>query len=100
MTEQEKQERMDAVRDFLERNDGRPLILVGAALADDGTLVGCRMPHGFNDIDTAVKLFGGMFLATIDSGVSQDTKIKLLAASAGEALKMLGSEAEAGNEID
>ena len=98
MTEQKKQEFLDAARDFLTRNDGRPLLLVGAALDGEGALDGCRLPHGIRDIGDAVNVYGGIFLATIGSSGSQETKIKRLAASTGQALKLLGSEAEAGDE--
>ncbi len=98
MTKQEKQERLDAVRDFLERNDGRPLLLVGAALAGEDAIDGCRLPYGIKDVGDAVNVYGGIFLATIGSSGSQETKIKLLAASTGQALKLLGSEAESSGE--
>ena len=98
MTDQEKQEYLDAVRVFLERNDGRPLLLVGAALVGDDTLDGCRLPYGIRDVGDAVNVYGGIFLAAIGTSGSQETKIKLLAASTGQALKLLGNEAEAGKE--
>lgn len=98
MTEQEKQKFLDVVRNFLTRNDGRPLLLVGATLDSEGALDGCRLPHGIRDVGDAVDVCSGIFLAALSYHCSQEEKIKLLAASTRKALKRLGSEAEAGDE--
>ena len=99
MTEQEKQERLDAVRNFLERNDGRPFILAGAAHHGRGKIDGMRLSDGIETAEEAQNVIVGMFLIAIGpSAGTAKQRQQILTACMMEAFGALEEEREAGNE--
>ena len=101
MTEQEMQKHLDIVRDFLERNDGRPFVLGGAACVDGGHIDGMHLTGGIETAEDAKNVIVGMLLISIGptAGTAKQRQ-GILAACCEEALITLEEEAEAGDEVE
>ncbi len=99
MTEQEKQERLDAVRDFLERNDGRPFILAGGAWLGNEKIDGMRLSDGIETVSEAKGLLTGMMLIVIGPTVgTAEQRQNILTKIYLEAMAALEEEQEDAGE--
>ena len=101
MTGQERQKHLDVVRDFLERNDGRPFVLGGAACIDRGHVDGMRLAGGIETAEEAKSAIVGMLLIAIgpSTGTAKQRQ-KILTACMMEAFGALEEEAEVGDEVE
>ena len=99
MTNQKMQESLDAVRNFLTRNDGRPFILAGAAWLGEGHVDGMRLSGGIETAKEAEGVLTGMMLIVISPGASTaEERQKVLMHCCMKAYSALDEEREADDE--
>lgn len=99
MTEQERQEHMDAVRAFLEHNGGKPWMLVAFAVSGDSA--GCitrRLGGVGQDANAYLAVISGILYGALGTKLPVDTRSKTLLAAVANVYANLS--AEAGNEAD
>ena len=90
MTEQEMQKRLDAIRDFLEKSDGKPFLLTAVRWLGDNKLAGMKLADGMETVDEAKGLLVGTMLTIVPPSIGTVAHRRgVLAACFEEALNTL-----------